>query len=106
MAKATGRDLNEFYNSGFPANSFHEHDCDWLDSGFKGDNLALDEEKKFELGDLGFIVDEDTSREISFQSAFRKWLKSKTTATILIEVEKSRLDEVKTQLKSLGLKLV
>ena len=54
----------------------------------------------------GVIVDATSERELDLNTQFRKWRKSLTTTTVLVEIANDKLDTLKFHVKSLGGKIV
>ena len=89
MTKAFGKDINEFYNNHFPEGWFTEgEDVDFQSIEDKQGRLILSPTEKYELKDFGYLVPEhaDQGKEMTFESAFKKWQKSKTHTSVLIEI--------------------
>lgn len=99
MPKALGSELTDFYENGFPEGYFHED----YDESIDPDNFVPTQ--KYELNDLGWIIKDDGTEEVSFASAFRKWKKQQTTTVILVEVPKEDELTAKVKIKQLGYKV-
>lgn len=106
--KFLGKDIIDFYENGFPENHYME-DCYYDDLGLKdGQDISdLDPTKKYDGDSLGYIFDnDDNSDGVEYQSLLRKWLKSKTTETWVIEFDKNLKTQLLTYLKDLNVKVV
>uniref|UniRef100_A0AAU6W0A8 Uncharacterized protein n=1 Tax=Pseudomonas phage Nican01 TaxID=3138540 RepID=A0AAU6W0A8_9CAUD len=109
--KTNGKELKEFWNLGEPW---------WLKDGWvEGDSYTVngvEMDDTFEPGSCadtdqitivsGVIVDAVSERELDLNSQFRKWRKSLTTTTVLVEIDLDKLDDLKTHVKSLKGKIV
>jgi hypothetical protein len=100
--KVLGSEIKQFWNDDtFELPADVVWDCD------KYPNIwVLNDDEEYELIELGYFVDDDVNFRIEFESAFKLWKKKQTTTTILIEVEKSKLDEVMLLLKDNSIKVV
>lgn len=109
--KTNGKELKEFWNLGEPW---------WLKEGWvEGDSYTVngvEMDETFEPGECadtdqitivsGVIVDASNDKELDLNAQFRKWRKSLTTTTILVEIANDKLDALKVHVKSLGGKVV
>jgi hypothetical protein len=115
MTKAFGRDINEYYNNHFPEDRYLEYYTEeyekWLEfhTDDAGD-LHLPADQKFELKEFGDIYEQNSNtldRKLgSFESLFKRWLKSQSTTTVVLEVAKDEYEGVVAKLKGLGLKVI
>ena len=102
MTKAFGKDINDFYNNHFPEGWTHEdYDIDLESFQDCRGVLSLHPAKKYELTEFGCIMPEyeDQGKETTFQATFKKWQKSLTNVSIVLEIPISKVDEVVTTLK-------
>jgi hypothetical protein len=102
MSKALGKDINEFYNNHFPEGWFHEESAlDLEPFEDKEGVLTLNPSEKYELNEFGCIVPEyeDQGKVITFQAAFKRWQKSQTHVSVVLEIPNNKVDEVITTLK-------
>ena len=102
MTKALGKDINEFYNNHFPEDWLHEDYEISLESYQDSQGvLTLNPSEKYELNEFGCIAPEyeDQGKVITFQAAFKKWQKSQTHVSIMLEIPNNKVDEVVTTLK-------
>lgn len=102
MSKALGKDINEFYNNHFPEGWIHE-DCEFPVEDFQNQDgiLGLIPSEKYELKEFGDIVPEyeDQGKYTTFQAAFKKWQKSLTNVSVVLEIPNNKVDKVITTLK-------
>jgi hypothetical protein len=104
--KALGRDIKEFYDNHWPVGYYHDENE--LDTHTDDGSWALDDNTKYELKELGLIIPEGETMgdPVTFASVFNRWFKTKTHATILLEVPVADKDSVIAQLKAMGLKVL
>lgn len=102
MSKALGKDINEFYNNHFPEGHFIEGESiDYEDVQDSKGNLILEPTQKYDLKEFGYIVpDHEEGKEVSFESAFKKWFKMQSTASLLIEIPKDKVADFTLFLKT------
>jgi hypothetical protein len=102
MAKtsfALGADIKKFYADGWPEGAVHE-DNELQLTDDNGEYIVADSDK-LDLSKLGLIIYPDDKIE-DFSKVFRRWKKAQTTATILVEVPKERVDFVLEMLAAEG----
>lgn len=102
MSKALGQDINNFYNNYFPEGHFIEGESiDYENVQDNKGNLILDPAQKYELKEFGYIVpDYGEGKEVSFESAFKKWLKTQSTKNLIIEIPKDKVADFTLFLKT------
>ena len=104
--KALGAEIKDFYDNHFPEGYYHDDGIEMHD----GDGRwLLKDEEKYDLGELGVIVPNDgnyPADAASFESFFRKWKKSRTTVTMVIEVKKEKAEELKKLLEGANVKVL
>lgn len=108
--KATGKEINDFYNEGWPEGGEHvEYEPSVL--RLINDNfddakglLKLPESQKFDLGEFGYIDLGDTC--LKFATHFRRWKKAQTVDYVTIEVKKESKKLVIARLNDMGLKVI
>ena len=98
MAKATGAEITEFWQHGFP-DGYYSDDCETEVMDDKGE-CVLEPSEKYDLGSFGNLYPDnwaggDHDAIISFSSAFARWKKAKTTETLIVEVPKSEVESFK-----------
>jgi hypothetical protein len=70
--------------------------CDTLDT-----SLSPATSLRFQGGVLVFPIDRH-KESLSVEALFKKWRKLQTTAVLAIEIDKDRVEEIKTAVKALG----
>lgn len=109
--KTSGKELKAFWNMGEPW---------WLKDGWvEGDSYLVNGEEvgdHFEPGSCedtdkitilsGVIVDITGEKELDLSVQFRKWRKSLTITTVVVEISPDKLSELKAHVKSLGGKIL
>ena len=105
--KASGRDIKDFWDNGWPR-GFYNDDSELSVEDDDG-VLALDLDEKYDLSKFGILVPESAQttggypeKVVSFEQAFRKWYKGKTTATIIVSVPKQLEAEARRRIQKLG----
>lgn len=99
--KALGKDIKDFYETGFPEGYYHDDNELETHDDKGGWALALDE--KHDLSKLGYIIDEKSISDVrSFQSVFAKWLKARDTVTLIVTVPRDMEQTAREQLKAEG----
>ena len=96
--KALGIEIKQFWND--PNFEFPKGEVEWDSDDFDIDFDELNDNEKYNLAELGWYNYINYDSYISFESAFKLWKRQQTTTTILIEVEKSKIDEVMSLLKN------
>lgn len=110
--KTNGKELKAFWNleePWWPEDGFVEGDSYMVNGKEQGDSWeplsAADTDQITILS--GVICDargEDSDLDLNTQ--FRKWRKSLTTTTVLVEIPLDKLDDLKTSVKALKGKIV
>lgn len=104
MSKAIGAEIKDFYDNHFPAG--HYHDDTAIETHGDSGEWLLEDAKQYDLGQLGVLVDEKNSSEcVSFESGFKKWQRSKTVTTVLVEIPTTSREEAIERIKKLGYKV-
>lgn len=102
--KALGIEIKQFWNDE-EFDLFKQEKIYWDgDVEFEFDELKDDE--KYDLTDLGCFICDELDIDYTFEQIFKKWKKQQTTTTIVIEVEKSKVNEVMLLLKDNKIKVV
>jgi len=102
--KATGAEIKEFWENGFPETHYHEDpEIEIVDQN-TGD-FILDPNDKYDLGSLGYLVPPSSNsghRVMPFQAAFLKWRKARTTAVLVVEVAKEKEADLRAAIEAAG----
>ncbi len=117
--KALGTDINEFFNNHWPGEKdeyYYDGAAEWLDSPkyFKNDDLNLEPSEKYELNDFGFFGSNDTNpvRDTAnilgdtFEAVFRKWLKTRSVTTFVVEVPNDKTEAFREFAAYLSIKII
>lgn len=114
--KVLGQDLIDFWKEWPPGPDVYVDDAEFGESvkGIlcleQGDGAAVDPTKKYGLsGYLGWQGkgDEPADFDDDLESVFKKWLKKKTTTTLVIEVPNEAVENLKAMITNmLGGKVV
>jgi hypothetical protein len=112
--KTTGVEWKRFYNDQeyWPKGRYHDEEVIYID-GVMPEEVDLDNIPDAAVMKIegGYVAD-DTVGQIkdttinSLEGHFKKWRKKQSTESIVIEVDKSKVEELKAALKSLGAKIV
>ncbi len=107
ITKALGRDIKDFFDNGWPKGFYVD---DYTLSVYEEDGItcALDLNEKYAVNQFGYLFPDggDTGKEISFQTAFNKWLASRDFDTITIRVAKADKETITANLKTLGYQII
>lgn len=106
MAKTSGKELNDFYENGFPKGFFHDYGEDVEELMCGSAERPFIEDRMYDTEDLGHIVTEDETKSYTFSHFFRKWKKTQDKATVLVEVPVNAVNEAKAKIKALGYKVL
>jgi hypothetical protein len=101
--KATGAEIKMFWEHGFPEGCFHDDTQIEIDDPDTGE-VVLDMGQKYDLSLLGYIYDSEafTKPTMSFQTAFLKWRKARTTAVLVVEVAKEKEADLRAAIEAAG----
>jgi hypothetical protein len=110
--KTNGKELKEFWELGepwWPKDGFVEGDSYTVngaqtDDSFEPGSCADTDQITIIAGCICDATSTDDGRDL--QTVFRKWRKSLTTTTVLIEIDLDKLDDLKTHVKSLKGKIL
>ena len=103
--KATGTDIYDFYENGWPAGKIHEDEQIEL----YGDNnqKLLAPSSLYDLNKLGVLVDEETLElHGTFSTCFKKWKKSQSIKRLLVEVPIEQAEAVSKSLQDQGFTVI
>ena len=109
--KTNGKELKQFWaleEPWWPKDGWVEGDTYTVNGVERDDNFdpGLCEDTDKIVITSGDIVDRRGENFTSLQSTFRKWRKSLTTTTVLVEIDLDKLDALKAHVKSLKGKIV
>jgi len=106
--KALGAEIWDFWQNGWPE-GYYIDDTEIEAEDDKG-NCLLDLAAKYDLAEFGVLCPDGTQAERMreaerFSYFFSKWKKAQTKETLVIEVDKSKTEQIKAQLKEMGIKV-
>ena len=111
MAKATGVEIREFYDNHWPDGYYvddYEIDAYDPDTGA----WVLNDTEKYDLAQLGSLYVEDPppglayyDNSMTFQTAFSRWKKAASQATLVISVGKENEQALRDFCKTIGAKI-
>jgi hypothetical protein len=110
MPKALGKDIQDFYDNHFPPGYYHDDNALKFHDEDKGDWI-LEADEKYDLDECGVLVPEASldgikqDYPIPFSTAFRKYMKARTTDTLVIHIPKEKREQVVKALADLGIKV-
>ena len=107
MAKAFGRDIQDFYENHWPEEYYHEDSA----VEFNDDNgkWQLKADTEYNLEDCGYLEPQHRGKgleSIPFEEAFTDWLNARGFDTITIKFPKAQKDRVTAQIISMGAKII
>lgn len=105
--KALGAEIMQFWVEWDGWKKFYVDDIDGeLPEGESGD-LELDPLEKYDLDRFGYLVPHAGTSEcgMTFESAFRGWKRSVTTATIVVQCQKDKAEELTAAIIAAGGKI-
>lgn len=108
MIKTNGAEFKRFYNddSTWPDGAWFEDEQLLVNGNFwELDTDAIPDEATVKLSG-GVVLGLPDFSEPSVESYFRQWKKRQTLTTILVECDLSKLEEVKTAIKTAGGKVL
>ena len=108
-AKATGAEIQAFYEAWPPGDGWYHDDSIETHNGEGG--WILEPTTKYDLDDLGTInwqgdrkAAPDGERTINFGSWFKLWKKEQTTTLVVVTVSKDEVDALLAYCKTQGWK--
>ena len=103
--KALGAEIWDFWHNAWPE-GYYSDDCS-IEIEDDNGGCLLDPGAKYNLSEFGVICKEDTSlmEAESFSKFFLAWKKKQTTVTLVIEVPKAKIEEIKLHLAEAGVKV-
>jgi len=109
--KTTGIEFKKFYSdrSIWQEGWWHEDEFILIDGipsdEFDGDYDQLNDNCKISISG-GVVFDEENEAKWSFESFFKKWKKSQSTTYLSIEIENTKLEELKALVLKIGGKII
>ena len=106
--KAKGAEIFDFYTNGWPEGWYHDDNELEIVSETDGVTSILKPGEEYDLSLFGVLVPEGGISVVDaegFDTAFRRWKRAKTTAIVVVEVPKDKLEEALKQIKALGYKV-
>lgn len=100
--KALGADINDFYKNGWPEGHYHDDYDETIGQEGANGELLLDPEKKYDLDDLGVVINERTNEYKTFSYFYSRWKKNRFTATLVVVVPKDAEEKVRALLIAAG----
>jgi len=108
VTKTTGEEFLRFYLDPrvWPAGAYHEDEIILVDGQEAPEDLATVPSNSMVSIDGGDYYDSEFCRESqSFELVFRKWKKKQSTVSVVIEVDKTRYEDLKEMLRSFDAKV-
>lgn len=104
--KTTGAEFKRFYNDPefWPEGAWHDDDLVLVD-GVEQDDIDVDkiaDAAKVTIQAGVVLMSESDDEGVAFDAYFRRWRKSQTTRTIVVEADASKLDAIMAAIKSAG----
>lgn len=101
--KALGAEIMQFW---FEWDGWEKFYADDIDQGLPED-MELDPLEKYDLDRFGYLVPHAGTSEsgMTFESAFRGWKRSVTTATIIVQCQKDKAEELTAAIIAAGGKI-
>ena len=101
---ATGAEIKEFWENGFPETHYHDDSDIEIDDISTGE-FALEPTEKYDLSRMGYLYKHNAAAyepDMSFQQAFLKWRKARTTAVLVVEVAKEKEADLRAAIEAAG----
>lgn len=108
--KTNGAEWKRFYNDKvfWPEGHWHDDELMTLNGEESPEDWDLSEvpDSAALTIEAGCVFDAAGDSVASLESHFKKWRKAQTTASVVVEIHKDKLDELKALVKTIGGKVV